>query len=131
MEDREVIRSCEFDIFQNKNKIVGAYRFDVLITSYDTLSVDFSYLKDINFYYIIVDEAQRLKNPYCSLRAELLKLKFFKSVLLTGTPIQNNMTELWSLLNFVDAIKYLFIYFLIVASLGLTLLKILLFNMDL
>ena len=51
--------------------------------------------------YIVVDEAHRLKNENSILSVELRKLKSRNRLLLTGTPLQNNLHELWALLNFL------------------------------
>jgi SNF2 family DNA or RNA helicase len=54
-----------------------------------------------------VDEAQRIKAPDSIVRGDLsTKLQWSHAVLLTGTPIQNSMAELWSLLNFLDKSAY-------------------------
>lgn len=54
------------------------------------------------FTYVIVDEGHRLKNHRCTLISSLKKLRAANRLLLTGTPIQNTLNELWSLLNFVN-----------------------------
>jgi len=75
-----------------------------------------SSLGPINWQYIVIDEAHRLKNKDCKLLAELKQFKFEHLLLLTGflfsiflfsltskgTPLQNNIEELWTLLNFLD-----------------------------
>lgn len=58
-------------------------------------------LSKIHWHYIIIDEGHRIKNASCKLNADL---KFYQSshrLLLTGTPLQNNLEELWALLNFL------------------------------
>ena len=52
--------------------------------------------------YLVVDEAHRLKNKDSALTADLRTLKYEHCHLLSGTPLQNNTTELWALLNFLD-----------------------------
>ena len=51
--------------------------------------------------YIVVDEAHRLKNEHSTLSLELRQLQSKHRLLLTGTPLQNNLHELWALLNFL------------------------------
>ncbi|CAN1129376.1 Probable ATP-dependent DNA helicase CHR12 [Linum perenne] len=76
--------------------------FDVLITHYDLLMKDKAFLKKINWVYLIVDEGHRLKNHECALSRTLESgFQFQRRLLLTGTPIQNSLQELWSLLNFL------------------------------
>jgi len=77
--------------------------FPFIVTSYETAIRDQSKLEKLGeFTYLIVDEGQRLKNHRCTLIRSLKKLKAQNRLLLSGTPIQNNLDELWSLLNFVN-----------------------------
>lgn len=73
----------------------------VLITSYEMSIRDARFLRRIPFKYLVVDEAHRLKNFHCKLTKELKQYQTENRLLLTGTPLQNNLTELWSLLNFL------------------------------
>lgn len=50
---------------------------------------------------MVIDEAHRLKNDISLLSRNVRKLKSYFKILLTGTPLQNNLHELWSLLNFI------------------------------
>lgn len=77
--------------------------FPFIVTSYEVAIRDQAKLEKLNeFTYLIVDEGQRLKNHRCTLIASLKRLKAANRLLLSGTPIQNNLDELWSLLNFVN-----------------------------
>lgn len=77
--------------------------YPFIVTSYEVAIRDRSKLEKIGpFTYVIVDEGHRLKNHRCTLLAALKKLKTHNRLLLTGTPIQNTLDELWSLLNFVN-----------------------------
>lgn len=58
-------------------------------------------LSRIIYEYIIIDEAHRIKNKDSKLSADLRVLKAKHKLLITGTPLQNNLIELWSLLNFL------------------------------
>ncbi|XAR63236.1 DNA helicase [Bertholletia excelsa] len=75
--------------------------FDVLLTTYDIALIDQDFLAQIPWCYAIIDEAQRLKNP-SSVLYNVLGERFImpRRLLMTGTPIQNNLTELWALLHF-------------------------------
>lgn len=78
-------------------------KFPIIVTSYEVSIIDQTKLDRIGeFTYVIVDEGQRLKNHRCTLISSLKKLKAQNRLLLSGTPIQNNLDELWSLLNFVN-----------------------------
>ena len=60
-----------------------------------------SELSKMKFEYLILDEAQRIKNDESVLSQVLRRFKTQHRVLLTGTPLQNNLKELWALLNFL------------------------------
>ena len=76
-------------------------KFPVIITSYEILMRDRIYLQNYRFKYVVVDEGHRLKNFDCRLIRELKTIPTENKLLLTGTPLQNNLAELWSLLNFL------------------------------
>ncbi|KAJ3031206.1 UNVERIFIED_CONTAM: Chromodomain-helicase-DNA-binding protein 1-like [Siphonaria sp. JEL0065] len=76
-------------------------RFDVLLVTYENVCNDIEFIRDFNWKVVVIDEAHRLKNPFSLLHTALLTLSPspFK-ILLTGTPVQNNLNELESLLSF-------------------------------
>ncbi|XP_077964885.1 chromodomain-helicase-DNA-binding protein 1-like isoform X3 [Gasterosteus aculeatus] len=76
--------------------------FDVLLTTYELCLKDASFLRRWSWKVLVVDEAQRLKNPNSLLHKTLTQFSAGFRVLLTGTPIQNNLQELYSLLSFVQ-----------------------------
>ncbi|KAJ9210512.1 hypothetical protein DTO166G4_7897 [Paecilomyces variotii] len=75
--------------------------WDVLITSYQLALQDQQVLKRRNWHYMILDEAHNIKNFRSQRWQALLTFKTRARLLLTGTPLQNNLTELWSLLFFL------------------------------
>ncbi|KAI5082173.1 hypothetical protein GOP47_0001916 [Adiantum capillus-veneris] len=75
--------------------------FPVIVTSYEVAMNDRPFLADFKWKYIVVDEGHRLKNFDCKLLKELKQMPADNTLLLTGTPLQNNLPELWSLLNFI------------------------------
>lgn len=83
---------------------VPSWSFDVLLTTYDIALIDKDFLSQFPWHYTIIDEAQRLKNP-SSVLYNTLRERFVmpRKLLMTGTPIQNNLTELWALLHFCMA----------------------------
>ncbi|KAM0031482.1 putative DNA helicase chromatin remodeling SNF2 family [Helianthus debilis subsp. tardiflorus] len=77
-------------------------KFSVLITHYDLIMRDKAFLKKIPWYYMVVDEGHRLKNSESVLAKTLGSgYQIRRRLLLTGTPIQNSLQELWALLNFL------------------------------
>ncbi|CAI5682060.1 unnamed protein product [Oreochromis niloticus] len=73
----------------------------VVITSFEISMIDRKLLQRFQWKYLIVDEGHRIKNLNCRLVRELKMLPTDNKLLLTGTPLQNNLAELWSLLNFL------------------------------
>ncbi|KAF8828735.1 hypothetical protein HHX47_DHR3000061 [Lentinula edodes] len=77
------------------------YHFNVCITSYTLASRDAHIFKRKNWYYMVLDEAHMIKNFKSQRWNTLLLFRSFRRLLLTGTPLQNNLTELWALLQFL------------------------------
>ncbi|XP_059621153.1 chromatin-remodeling complex ATPase chain Iswi-like [Phlebotomus argentipes] len=75
--------------------------WDVCITSYEMCIREKSVFKKFNWRYMVIDEAHRIKNEKSKLSEILREFKTANRLLLTGTPLQNNLHELWSLLNFL------------------------------
>ncbi|KAF3914445.1 hypothetical protein AA313_de0201114 [Arthrobotrys entomopaga] len=75
--------------------------FDVCITSYEMVMREKHHLKKFAWKYIIVDEAHRIKNEESSLSKIVRMFDSQGRLLITGTPLQNNLHELWALLNFL------------------------------
>merc|ERR1719188_2698803 len=74
----------------------------IYVTSYETAVALRSMLKEVNWTYIVVDEGHRLKNKDCRLSVELKKIKSKNRLLLTGTPLQNDLEELCALLSYLQ-----------------------------
>ncbi|KAF9463593.1 SNF2 family N-terminal domain-containing protein [Collybia nuda] len=77
------------------------HHFNVCITSYTLASRDAHIFKRKPWYYMILDEAHMIKNFKSQRWNTLLMFRSFRRLLLTGTPLQNNLTELWALLQFL------------------------------
>ncbi|GAB1527286.1 Putative ATPase [Rhizoctonia solani] len=75
--------------------------FPVIVTTYDMVIRDRIHLAKFGWKYIVVDEGHRLKNMNCKLIQELKQYPSANRLILTGTPLHNNLAELWSLLNFI------------------------------
>ncbi|KAJ9539405.1 hypothetical protein OSB04_032138 [Centaurea solstitialis] len=78
---------------------VCAMKFNVLVTTYEFIMYDRGKLSRVDWKYIIIDEAQRMKDRESVLARDLDKYRCQRRLLLTGTPLQNDLKELWSLLN--------------------------------
>lgn len=79
----------------------GTDQFPVVITSYEICMNDRKFLTGFGWQFIIIDEGHRIKNLDCRLIRELQMYQSANRLLITGTPLQNNLTELWSLLHFL------------------------------
>ena len=75
--------------------------YDVLITSYDLLKRDIDIYESLTFYYNILDEAQYIKNPASAAAKSVKILHSRHRFALTGTPIENRLSELWSIFDFL------------------------------
>lgn len=75
--------------------------FDVVITSYSLLQKDIEFYKDIPFAYAILDEAQHIKNRGTRNAKSVKMIQAAHRLILTGTPIENSLDELWSLFDFL------------------------------
>jgi SNF2 family DNA or RNA helicase len=74
---------------------------DLVLTTYTILKNDLKELEDIVFDYCIIDEAQNIKNPYSQNSEAVKQVKADVRFALTGTPIENNLLELWSIFDFI------------------------------
>eukprot|EP01080_Neovahlkampfia_damariscottae_P001698 gene1698-467_t len=72
---------------------------DVILTNYERFNSDFTFLRRISFNVLVVDEAHKIKNPSTIISSTVKSLNAKFKLMLTGTPLQNNLTELWTLLN--------------------------------
>ncbi|KAI0206276.1 SNF2 family N-terminal domain-containing protein [Astrocystis sublimbata] len=97
-EARSTIKEHELMFNGNPKK----HKFNVLVTSYEYILMDAEFLRTIKWQALAVDEAHRLKNKEAKLYAELMSFGAPARVLITGTPIQNNLAELSSLLDFLN-----------------------------
>lgn len=74
---------------------------DVILTTYGTLRRDIDKYENVIFDYCIIDEAQNIKNPLVQNTRAVKKVKAKGKFALTGTPIENNLLELWSIFDFI------------------------------
>ena len=91
-------KEYRYEIFE---KYIRPRKFDIIVTSYEGVNICMKELSKINWHYLIVDEAHRLKNENSMFSRNMRKYRKDFILLITGTPIQNNIHELWALLNFI------------------------------
>lgn len=99
------------DLEERKRKIDTIKEYDLVIISYDLLKRDIELFEDrnYNFRYLIADEAQYIKNNKTQNAKAIKQLKSQTRFALTGTPIENSLAELWSIVDFIMP-GYLFSY---------------------
>ena len=73
----------------------------IYICSYEKARDNIEMFNNTYFYYLVLDEAHIIKNPKTKMYQAITKIAAEKRVILTGTPIQNNVMELWALFNFL------------------------------
>ncbi len=87
---------------QRNRQLTNFTYYDVIISTYHTVRQDCIELSAFRFHYIILDESQMIKNPSSKLYNSILELQSEHKIVLTGTPIENSLTDLWSQINFVN-----------------------------
>ncbi|KAF9281009.1 choline dehydrogenase 6 [Mortierella alpina] len=104
---RNLLVDTEFYYKDAQGQIVpGLYKFDVLITTYEMIVASSAQLKPVAWRAIVVDEAHRLKNSASKVSEILKTYSLEHRVLLTGTPLQNSLDELFALLNFLEPNRF-------------------------
>ncbi|XP_065060706.1 chromodomain-helicase-DNA-binding protein 5-like isoform X3 [Rhopilema esculentum] len=114
-DNRAVIRNYEFSFDEDavkagkkpyKMKKDSPVKFHALLTSYELVSIDANTLQSIDWAVLVVDEAHRLKNSQSKFFKILNGYPLEYKLLLTGTPLQNNLEELFHLLNFLSPSEF-------------------------
>ncbi|XP_072833110.2 chromodomain-helicase-DNA-binding protein 8 isoform X1 [Pogona vitticeps] len=104
---RQMIQQYEMYCKDSRGRLIpGAYKFDALITTFEMILSDCPELREIEWRCVIIDEAHRLKNRNCKLLDSLKHMDLEHKVLLTGTPLQNTVEELFSLLHFLEPSQF-------------------------
>lgn len=87
---------------KSKNMISMLNYYDVILTTYGTIRNDYQMLLPYNFYYLILDESQNIKNSSSKTYKSILEIRSKHKLVITGTPIENSLSDLWSQLNFLN-----------------------------
>ena len=102
--------TCVMGSAKERKEIIKNYKqFDVMITSYDYIRKDYEQYKGITFDFIVLDEAQYIKNQKTKNAIAVKSLEGKQRFALTGTPIENSLAELWSIFDFLNK-DYLYNY---------------------
>uniref|UniRef100_A0A8B9J0X9 DNA helicase n=1 Tax=Amazona collaria TaxID=241587 RepID=A0A8B9J0X9_9PSIT len=107
MISRQMIQQYEMYFRDSQGRIIrGTYRFQAIITTFEMILGGCPELNAIEWRCVIIDEAHRLKNKNCKLLEGLKLMNLEHKVLLTGTPLQNTVEELFSLLHFLEPLRF-------------------------
>ncbi|MBN2480568.1 MAG: DEAD/DEAH box helicase [Bacteroidales bacterium] len=88
---------------QNRKPFGHYYNaYDLIITSYGYIRNDFEIIKSYDFLYIILDESQVIKNRHSKTYKAITAINSIHRLILTGTPVENSLTDLWSQMNFLN-----------------------------
>ena len=98
---RDFKRGLGIKVEEGNLKEKSYEKYDVLLTTYGTLKNDEKAYENLSFDYCIIDEAQNIKNPAAQATLSVKNIKSRCNIALTGTPIENNLMELWSIFDFV------------------------------
>lgn len=98
---RDFKRGLGIKVEEENLKEKSYEKYDVLLTTYGTLKNDEKAYESLSFDYCIIDEAQNIKNPTAQATLSVKNIKSRCNIALTGTPIENNLMELWSIFDFV------------------------------
>lgn len=114
-DSRQMIRQHELSFEEKSTRTVKIatkirtgvqVKFNVLLTSYEIVSIDQATLSSVPWQCLVIDEAHRLKNATSKFFRVLMNYKVGHKLLLTGTPLQNTLEELFYLLNFLVPTKF-------------------------
>ncbi|XP_066511346.1 chromodomain-helicase-DNA-binding protein 9-like isoform X2 [Hoplias malabaricus] len=104
---RQMLQQYEMYFRDAQGRVVkGAYRFQAVITTFEMILGGCPELNAIDWRCVIIDEAHRLKNKNCKLLEGFKLMNLEHKVLLTGTPLQNTVEELFSLLHFLEPSRF-------------------------
>lgn len=90
--------------FRNKSKSMASVidYYDVILTTYGTMRNDCEMLAEHQFFYLILDESQNIKNAASKTYKCILEISSKHKLVITGTPIENSLSDLWSQMNFLN-----------------------------
>ena len=86
---------------KRENSYKDIEKYELILTTYNIIRIDFEKIKEIDFNYIILDESQYIKNPGSIISKYIKKLNCNHRLSLTGTPFENSLTDIWSQFDFL------------------------------
>lgn len=89
-------------IYHGSNRVFPLENYDIILTSYGVIRLDLDIFLDTKWFLCIIDEAQNIKNPKTQQTKAIKSVKAQTKIALTGTPIENKLTDYWSIFDFVN-----------------------------
>ena len=96
------LKVCSYIGHQRKKSTSSFSTCDIVLSSYHTVRQDIDVISKYKFLYVVLDESQVIKNPASQLYKTVMRLQSSHRLVLTGTPVENSLTDLWTQLNFVN-----------------------------
>jgi SNF2 family DNA or RNA helicase len=97
--------TLKYYVFTGNRRVKDSSEFDgydLILTSYGILRNDIDLLKNYYYHFVILDESQFVKNPGSKIYQAVIELRAEFKMVLTGTPIENSLSDLWAQLNFIN-----------------------------
>ena len=89
-------------IYHGKNRTFPLNHYDIILTSYAIIRLDLEKFMDKTWFICVIDEAQNIKNPSTQQTRAIKNIDAFNKIALTGTPIENRLSDYWSIFDFTN-----------------------------
>ena len=99
-EIKKFFSGVKAEVIEKNNQTINSDS-EILIINYEKVKSNLSQLENIPFFYIVLDEAHKIKNSKSVVTQSINRLKCERKIALSGTPLQNRVSELWSLFDFL------------------------------
>lgn len=94
--------TLSYYIYHGSNRVFPLDDYDIILTSYGVIRLDLDMFLDKKWFICVIDEAQNIKNPNTQQTKAIKSVPAFNKIALTGTPIENKLTDYWSIFDFVN-----------------------------
>ncbi|MGN0177382.1 MAG: DEAD/DEAH box helicase [Methanobrevibacter sp.] len=94
--------TLSYYIYHGSNRTFPLEEYDIILTSYGVIRLDLDMFQDKKWFICVIDEAQNIKNPNTQQTKAIKNVPAVNKIALTGTPIENKLTDYWSIFDFVN-----------------------------
>ena len=101
-EIKKLTPSLSYYIYHGSNRTFPFEDYDIMLTSYGVIRLDLDMFADKKWFICVIDEAQNIKNPNTQQTKAIKGVPAYNKIALTGTPIENKLTDYWSIFDFVN-----------------------------